>query len=280
MVNLYVDQDLTTINQMSDIEPEHEIGGASISDATDLDGLKVVFTGRLSELTRSESTELVESHGGKVTNNISHQSDVLVVGKSPGSEKIEFFKENGIPTLTEPEFYSLFGEKFSHVEGVNADVGTQSTMVESDDDSIEITIQSLLNQIVATDAEQQGKEFDSVVEDSTRSLLKRVIDGASPSLNKTESGGSVEVTLPENLLAMVETAVSNEEGVDSVGDFVSAAIRAEYGFDSTAEEELSIELPNGVLTAIELLSENDDSAVDQVAKELIYKGLQNRLETE
>ncbi|WP_161611448.1 BRCT domain-containing protein [Haloferax prahovense] len=265
---------------MSDMEPGHEIGGAGISDATDLDGLKVVFTGRLSELTRSESTELVESHGGKVTNNISHQSDVLVVGKNPGSEKIEFFEENEIPTLTEPEFYSLFGEKFSHVEGVSADVGTQSTLAGSDDDTIEITIQPLLIQIVTTDAEQQGKEFNSVVEDSTRHLLKRVIDGTSPSWNKAESAESVEVTLPDKLLAMVETVVSNEEEVDSVGDFVSAAIRAEYGFDSIAEEELTIELPNGVLTAIELLSENDDDAVDQAAKELIYEGLQNRLQTE
>ena len=59
-----------------------DIGGAAIRTPAELEDQTVVFTGRLSEVTRSELTELVEAHGGRVADDVSNQSNLLVDRKS------------------------------------------------------------------------------------------------------------------------------------------------------------------------------------------------------
>ena len=73
-----------------------------------LAGKTLVFTGRLSDMTREEAKRLVESLGGKVTSSVSRKVDYVVVGEDPGS-KLDRARELGIPTLTEEEFRKLVG---------------------------------------------------------------------------------------------------------------------------------------------------------------------------
>ena len=73
-----------------------------------LAGKTLVFTGRLSDMTREEAKRLVESLGGKVASSVSRKVDYVVVGEDPGS-KLDRARELGIPTLTEEEFRKLVG---------------------------------------------------------------------------------------------------------------------------------------------------------------------------
>ena len=73
-----------------------------------LAGKTLVFTGRLSDMTREEAKRLVESLGGKVASSVSRKVDYVVVGEDPGS-KLDRARELGIPTLTEEEFKELVG---------------------------------------------------------------------------------------------------------------------------------------------------------------------------
>ena len=73
-----------------------------------LAGKTLVFTGRLSDMTREEAKRLVESLGGKVASSVSRKVDYVVVGEDPGS-KLDRARELGIPTLTEEEFRELVG---------------------------------------------------------------------------------------------------------------------------------------------------------------------------
>ena len=73
-----------------------------------LAGKTLVFTGRLSDMTREEAKRLVESLGGKVASSVSRKVDYVVVGEDPGS-KLDRARELGIPTLTEEEFKKLVG---------------------------------------------------------------------------------------------------------------------------------------------------------------------------
>ena len=65
----------------------------------ELDGLTVVFTGSVPGYTRSELTELLETHGASVTSSVSGETDYLVVGENPGTRKREQADEEGVEAL-------------------------------------------------------------------------------------------------------------------------------------------------------------------------------------
>ena len=65
----------------------------------ELDGLTVVFTGSVPGYTRSELTELLETHGASVASSVSGETDYLVVGENPGTRKREQADEEGVETL-------------------------------------------------------------------------------------------------------------------------------------------------------------------------------------
>ncbi len=75
-----------------------------------LDGKRFVFTGALDDYTRSEASELVEKHGGRVTSSVSGVTDYLVKGENPGS-KLSDAEEEGVKVLNEQDFKSMIEEK-------------------------------------------------------------------------------------------------------------------------------------------------------------------------
>jgi DNA ligase (NAD+) len=70
----------------------------------ELDGLTVVFTGSVPGYTRSELTDLLETHGASVTSSVSGETDYLVVGENPGTRKREQAEAEGVETL-DPEAF-------------------------------------------------------------------------------------------------------------------------------------------------------------------------------
>ena len=70
-----------------------------------------VFTGSLSEFTRSEAQELVERHGGSATSSVSGNTDYLVVGDNAGQRKQDDAEEHGVERLSEDKFLSLLDER-------------------------------------------------------------------------------------------------------------------------------------------------------------------------
>lgn len=62
-----------------------------------------VLTGGLSNITREKAKEEIESRGGNTSSNVSSKTDVVIVGKDPGS-KYNKAKELGILIWTEQDF--------------------------------------------------------------------------------------------------------------------------------------------------------------------------------
>ncbi len=71
-------------------------------------GKKIVLTGTLPTLSRSQATELVENAGGKVTSSVSKATDFVVAGDEAGS-KLEKANELGITVLSEAELLAMLG---------------------------------------------------------------------------------------------------------------------------------------------------------------------------
>jgi DNA ligase (NAD+) len=84
-----------------------------------LDGLRFVFTGTLSRLTRRQAEELVKERGGKVSGSVSRRTSYVVAGADPGS-KARRAQELNVPLIDEDEFLRLLGldpEELSPAEG-------------------------------------------------------------------------------------------------------------------------------------------------------------------
>jgi DNA ligase (NAD+) len=72
-----------------------------------LAGKMFVITGTLERMSRAEAEKKIRLQGGHPTSSISKQTDFLVVGKEPGSVKLEKAKELGVKTTNEQEFIKL-----------------------------------------------------------------------------------------------------------------------------------------------------------------------------
>jgi DNA ligase (NAD+) len=84
-----------------------EVEAAERGDA--LAGLKFVFTGGLSEMSRDDAKRLVEAAGGKVTSSVSKATSYVVAGENPGS-KLAKAEDLGIEVLGEADFRALLAE--------------------------------------------------------------------------------------------------------------------------------------------------------------------------
>ncbi len=71
-----------------------------------LKGEKIVFTGALDSMSRSEAKEIVRSLGAETPDTVSKKTTLVVVGKDPGS-KYEKAQKLGIKTINEEEFLEL-----------------------------------------------------------------------------------------------------------------------------------------------------------------------------
>jgi DNA ligase (NAD+) len=69
-------------------------------------GKTVVITGTLSEMSRDQAKELLESLGARVTNSVSKKTDFVLTGENPGS-KVEKAKKLGITVISTTEFSKM-----------------------------------------------------------------------------------------------------------------------------------------------------------------------------
>jgi len=71
-----------------------------------LRGLRIVLTGTLDCMTRSEAKARIAALGGEVPSTLSRRTSFVVVGENPGS-KVQRAHDLGVPTLSEAQFLSL-----------------------------------------------------------------------------------------------------------------------------------------------------------------------------
>jgi len=71
-----------------------------------LAGLRLVFTGELSRLPRSEAEARVRALGGEASGSVSRRTSYVVVGENPGSKALRA-RERDVPLLDEEGFFAL-----------------------------------------------------------------------------------------------------------------------------------------------------------------------------
>jgi DNA ligase (NAD+) len=83
-------------------KPEKKAGGGKLAGKT------LVLTGTFPTLQRSEATQLIEDHGGKVSSSVSKKTDFVVAGEEAGS-KLDKARELGVTVLDEAGLLEMIG---------------------------------------------------------------------------------------------------------------------------------------------------------------------------
>jgi DNA ligase (NAD+) len=73
-------------------------------------GLTFVLTGALPTMTRDQASELIESHGGKVSGSVSKKTSYVLAGEAAGS-KLDKARQLDVPIIDEDGLRALIAEK-------------------------------------------------------------------------------------------------------------------------------------------------------------------------
>ncbi|GAD51330.1 DNA ligase [Halarchaeum acidiphilum MH1-52-1] len=88
----------------------------AIEAGDELAGETYVFTGSVEGWTRDDVRELVERHGANATSSVSSNTDYLVVGENPGSNKRDAAAEHDVAELAPDDFFAMLAERGVDVE--------------------------------------------------------------------------------------------------------------------------------------------------------------------
>lgn len=97
------EKNIDVINKLKDHGVNMEYLGGDVTIDDTFASKTFVLTGSLTNITRDEARDKIESLGGITTNSVSKKTDVVIVGDSPGS-KYDKALELGIPIWSEQEF--------------------------------------------------------------------------------------------------------------------------------------------------------------------------------
>lgn len=107
IVNYFKDiNSINLINELKLIGVNMTFKGEKIVQNDNYTGKKFVLTGTISFMTRDEIKNLIETRGGEVIGSVSKNTDVVIVGDSPGSKYDKALKLN-IEIWDEDKFKSL-----------------------------------------------------------------------------------------------------------------------------------------------------------------------------
>jgi DNA ligase (NAD+) len=81
------------------------------TDSQPLMGLKFLVTGTLANYSRDEIKEFIIAHGGNYSTTVGSNLDFILVGESPGLNKIEKANKLGIKMINEVEFQSMLNNR-------------------------------------------------------------------------------------------------------------------------------------------------------------------------
>src|SRR5690606_700610 len=91
---------------LAEVHPKPYV--VTLSAASVVAGITIVFTGPLEKMTRSEAKAMAERLGAKVAGSVSAKTDILVAGPGAGS-KLKTAQEHGVEVISEDEWFERIG---------------------------------------------------------------------------------------------------------------------------------------------------------------------------
>lgn len=114
------------VEKLKEVGVRTRAGGAEEEFVRPLNGLTLVLTGRLDQLTRPEAEERLRRLGANVTSSVSKRTSAVIAGAEAGS-KAEKARQLGVPVLSEAELLDLLDGQLPDALAASGNVGDSVT---------------------------------------------------------------------------------------------------------------------------------------------------------
>ena len=93
---------LKSLNELLEVKEAEtpNVGGS-------LNNKKFMFTGKLSNMSRSEAKSLIEQNSGSIVSNVTKKLDYLIIGEKPTNRKIDAAKDLGVKILDQSSWLKM-----------------------------------------------------------------------------------------------------------------------------------------------------------------------------
>lgn len=138
-----------------------------------------------------------------------------------------------------------------------------------DHECLSVTV-DLLSFYLATNKEETAK----IVDEAVRTLLKGSIDGYIPAPESPVATKDIEISLPKNIVSMIDSVINTSPEYESRGQFFNTALQQHFEQDD--EVDMTVRVPRGYHDVVEQLA--DDRSMSTT--EFMQTALENIIETE
>ena len=97
--NLKVLKNLNELLEVKDVE-KPKVDGP-------LNNKTFMFTGKLSNMSRSEAKSLIEQNSGSIVSNVTKKLDYLIIGEKPTNRKVDVAKNLGVKILDQSSWLKM-----------------------------------------------------------------------------------------------------------------------------------------------------------------------------
>ena len=98
----------TNLNVLKSLDELLEVKDAEIPKAGGLLNNKTfMFTGKLSNMSRSEAKSLIEQNSGSIVSNVTKKLDYLIIGEKPTNRKVDAAKNLGVKILDQSSWLKM-----------------------------------------------------------------------------------------------------------------------------------------------------------------------------
>lgn len=155
-----------------------------------------------------------------------------------------------------------------------AETRTDTIVLTREEDTKELECLTVTVDLLSHHLVVNADETAEIIDDAVRSLLKDSIDGALPVPHSPAATTEIEISLPKNLISMIDSVIDTSPDYESRGQFFNAALEQHLEQDETVE--LTVRVPRGHREVAEQLAEDRDMSTS----EFMRAALENLIGTE
>lgn len=145
-------------------------------------------------------------------------------------------------------------------------ISISSSNEEADYQCVDVQIDSLTFYLVSTE-----NETSEVLDEAVRTLLKQTIDGEQNSPRTPIATIEVEISLPSELLSMIDSVVGGSSFYENRGQFFTAALQHHLG--GGKQVELTLRVPRSYRAAAQQLAEEHEMSTPEFMREALEDAL-------
>jgi len=138
-------------------------------------------------------------------------------------------------------------------------------------DSSEATVEVDIDRVALWSVQASDESVGEVLDQIVRAVLKRAVDGETPTPHPPVSQQRIQIRMPENILSIMDSVVSTTPVYDDRSELLTAALQSHV--DADDEVECLVAIPRGYRDAIEYVAGEREQSTNEFMREVLEESL-------